>query len=159
MVHPDEFDEEASVVDELYSGQRFNTTLESLGIEDYSLGLGGDLSEREFMMARVGKWGSPMYTDDAICCVYEVYDDDAIDVGRTGMKLSDVLDERPYRLTKNDDPVPSLRGQYLKVMECNIWTDDDGIDHVKPRTPSYWIPVEWVRQYVRYDEEDTELEV
>ncbi len=146
-----------NTTEELYSGYRFNHTLESLGLEDYSLGLGGDINEREFVYARTGKWGSPFVSSDKICCVYEVYDGEPIDIQDAVTQVQDVLDERPYKM-RNKDAVPSLQGQYLQVMECLIGMQD-GKEYVKPRTPSYWIPVEWVRQPVRYDAEDTILDV
>lgn len=136
--------------DELYAGKRHDTTLEDLGLEGYSLGLGGDMDEREFVYARTADWGSPMYSE-GICCVYQVRTAEPIADETKVMTIEEILDERPPKM-KQHDAVPSLRGQYLKVMECNVWTDEDDIDHVRPQTPSYWIPVEWVRQRVRYDD-------
>lgn len=157
MVHPDEYEKENSAKEELYNGEMFQNSLESLGLQDYSLGLGGDLTERKFVMAHVGKWKSPLYSKDKICCVYEVHNSEPINL-ETGMLLSDICDERPRKLTNNHSPVPSLKGQYLKVMECNVRTDENGTDYISPKTPSYWIPVEWVRQKVNYDPENTVLD-
>jgi hypothetical protein len=157
MVRPNNFDEEKSAVEEIYNGEKFDQSLKSLGLEDYSLGLGGDVNEREFVMAHIGKWGSPLYSKDEICCVYEVYNrGDPIDID-SGKMLSDILEERPRKLTQNYDPVPSLKGEYLNVMKCSVRTDDNDIDYLRPQNPSYWIPIEWVRQSVQYDEEKTVL--
>jgi len=152
-----EFDRESSATEELYNGDKFNQTLEKLGLEDYTLGLSGSLSEREFVMAHVGRHKSPLYSKDKICCVYEVYNGEPIDIG-TGKLLKEIESEIPFKL-KNKNVVPSLKGQYLKVMICDARTDESGKEYVRPHTPSYWIPIEWVRQKVKYNEGNTQLDV
>ena len=158
MNSPDDFDTETTAIDELYNGEKFNNTLKSLQLEEYSLGLSASLSERKFVMAHVGNHGSPLYSKDKICCVYNVAKGEPIDIGPTGKSLSDILDEKPYKVKKDSKKaIPSLNGEYVKVMECSVRTDEDDIDYVRPKTPSYWIPIEWVRQRVYYDEEKTVL--
>lgn len=159
MNHPDDFDRSVTAKEELYNGEKFNNTLKSLQLENYSLGLSASLSERKFVMAHIGHYGSPLYSKDKICCVYNVVDEEPINISVTGESLDDILDEIPYKVKKDSGKaIPSLRGQYLKVMECNVRTDENDIDYVKPRTPSYWIPIEWVRQRVHYDESNTVLD-
>lgn len=148
------------VIDEIYAGVYFNNTLEDLGLSNYSLSMDDPVEDRVFVLGTAGSRNSPMYSSSdgmSLLCVYKVHNGDPPITEPQMVSQSDLVDEIPYAVSRSGkDSVPSLKGQYLQVMEWSGKTKSDGTDVLTSGTTTYWIPVEWVKKRVYYDSETTE---
>jgi len=155
------------IKDELFSGIYFGFTLEDLGLDGYTYGLGDVDEDREFIMGTAGRRGSPFISSSdgsSLFCVTSTLNSDPPFDEPTLISRKDIPENLPYKLKQSGShkPLLSLKGQYLKVREWSARTieDENGEERTllqSTGTTTYWIPVEWVRMKVEYDDEQIEF--
>lgn len=124
-------------------------------LKNYKIGV--SRQEDAYVKAKVGDRNTPIY-DNSVCRVTDkIKDDPLIENKIEPLNIKEIKEKMPRRANERY-AVPSIKGEYIEVVECrNVKYDKDGNASISTGRSSI-IPIEYVKDIFNYDQAILEID-